>query len=123
MRKIYNSSHWKMLVSFALFILIAVIAIELLVPNNHYHNLLNLLDFGAIAVLGTNLVMGYSLSPYKGAFVKSHALELLAIMPLWGMLRLAEYDYLLIRLFRTSSHFGVFEDVSLFVNAFKYRMG
>ncbi|MCK4714064.1 MAG: hypothetical protein KAT35_00695, partial [Candidatus Aenigmarchaeota archaeon] len=99
-----------------------VIAIDMLFPAHHYHSLLMLLDLGAIGILAANLAMGYSTAPYKDRFLRQHSLELLALIPLWGMLRLAEYDYLLLRLFRTSSHFGAFENVGYLMSMFKYRI-
>src|SRR3990167_1162702 len=110
MRDLYVSSEWKLAVSAALGVLLLVVAMDILAPNSPYHDLLVVLDFGAIGVLAANLAMGYYHATYKDVFLKQHAIELLALIPLWGMLRLAEYDYLLIRLFRTTSHFGLFED-------------
>ncbi|RLG19260.1 hypothetical protein DRN67_03215 [Candidatus Micrarchaeota archaeon] len=121
MRNLYNSRQWKTLVSLALCMLVAVIVLEQLFPHHQFHSLLAFLDLCAITVLGTNLAIGYSLAPYKDSYLRQHALELIALMPLWGMLRLAEYDYLALRLFRTTSHFGLFENVDHVLGMVKYR--
>ena len=123
MRRIYNSRPWKAAVSLALVALIAVLAIEFLFPGHQHHGMLVAMDIAAIGTLAANLAMGYSLAPYKDVFLRSHAFELIAVIPLWGMLRVAEYDYLLLRLFRTGSHFGLFEDVNWLVDSLRYRMG
>lgn len=122
MRDLYDSKGWKTLVSIALCTLVAVIVLEHMFPDHALRIFLTFLDFCAIGILAANLAIGYYHATYKDIFLKQHVLELIALMPLWGMLRLAEYDYLALRLFRTTSHFGVFEDAGLLFDALRYKI-
>jgi len=124
MREVYEARAWRETVTLALCALVALLFAEFALGMHASDGNLQAVEILSLSVLGSNLAMGYAVSFDKASFLRGHAIELFALIPLFGLLRFAEYDYALVRLLRVGAHADwIGEGAGYALSAVRYRFG
>jgi len=124
MRDIYESRAWRETVVIAVIVLAFVVVFEFISGIPPSASGFAAVEALAFCVLTSNLAMGYSLAMRKREFLVRHAFDLAMMLPVFDILRVAQYDYAFVRLLKLGTHFDTLsEGAGYAVDVMRYRLG